>query len=253
MTGEAGGAEDRGARARRILSLLDLTSLGDSDTVEDVRALCRAAATPLGTPAAVCVWPRFVGAAREALGEARIDGEVRVATVANFPGGAPDPEAAAQETRAALAAGAHEVDVVFPWRAFLAGDGAVGGELVAACREACGGKARLKVILETGELARPGAIRDAARIAVANGAHFLKTSTGKVPVGATPLAVHWLLRVVAETGGEVGVKISGGVRTVEAAEGYLEQVAEVMGEGWIGPDRVRFGASSLLGELLRDR
>lgn len=238
--------------AGHILRLLDLTSLNDDDTPETVRGLCRSALTPLGTPAAVCVYPTFVQVAAEELAAMEISSAVRVATVANFPGGAPDPEAAAAEVQAAVAAGAHEVDVVFPWRALRDGHREVGSELVAACREACGERALLKVILETGELQDPALIREAARTAAGRGAHFLKTSTGKTSVGATPHAVDVLLDVVREFEGAVGVKISGGVRTVEQARSYLAQVAVVMGREWISPARVRFGASSLMGRLVSE-
>jgi deoxyribose-phosphate aldolase len=242
-----------------IVSLLDLTSLGENDTPETVRALCAAAETPLGPPAAVCVWPRFVEVARAALQEQGT--KVRIATVANFPRGGADAGAAAEETREALERGAHEVDVVFPWRALLAGDQEVGTRVVRACREECDRYARatgtdpagplLKVILETGALGRTELIRKAARIAAGAGAHFLKTSTGKVSQGATAEAVETLLEVVRETRGAVGLKISGGVRTASQAERYLDQVAAVMGPEWITPARFRFGASSLLTDVLR--
>lgn len=247
---------------RLLVSLLDLTSLDPGDSPGSVRSLCAAASTPLGTTAAVCILPAFVQVARAALEEdgALWDGErgVRVATVANFPGGAADVGGAASEVSSAVAAGAHEVDVVFPWRAFLAGDAAVGRELVAACAGACAGASpesgrgavTLKVILETGELRDPAGIRAAARIAADAGADFLKTSTGKVPVGATPEAVEALLQVARECHGAVGVKISGGVRTVDQARDYLRRIEAAMGRAWIGPDRVRFGASSLLDQLL---
>jgi deoxyribose-phosphate aldolase len=247
-----------------MVSLLDLTSLGQDDTADDVRSLCAAADSPLGLPAAVCVWPRFVGVAAEALAARGL--AVRVAAVANFPAGAPDPAAAGAETANALECGAHEVDVVFPWRSFLRGDRGAGERLVAACRRECdraGGergtsKANgeklhapvLKVILETGELVDPGTIMEAARVAADQGADFLKTSTGKVPVGATPGAVRALLGVIREREGSLGLKISGGVGTVDQAQGYLELVEEVMGEDWISPARVRFGASRLLEDIL---
>lgn len=240
---------------RLLVSLLDLTSLDPGDSPGSVRSLCAAASTPLGTTAAVCILPAFVQVARAALEEDGVlwDGErgVRVATVANFPGGAADVRGAASEVSSAVAAGAHEVDVVFPWRAFREGDGEVGADLVAACREACGDAALLKVILETGALEDLAAIRGAARIAAESGAHFLKTSTGKVPVGATPEAVTVLLEVIREREGEVGLKVSGGVRTVADGTAYLSQVREAMGPSWITPQRVRFGASSLLGDILR--
>lgn len=257
------GVRVPGAELRLLVSLLDLTSLDPGDTSDTVRVLCARAVTSLGLPAAVCVLPEFVGVARAALEERGVlwngGRGVRVATVANFPGGAADVPGAAGEVRAAVARGAHEVDVVFPWRAFLAGDADVGRELVAACAGACadaspgsdsGAAPTLKVILETGELRDPGRIRGAARIAADAGAAFLKTSTGKVPVGATPEAVDVLLEVAGEFHGQVGVKISGGVRAVDQARGYLRRVEAAMGRGWIGPDRVRFGASSLLDQLL---
>ncbi len=242
-----------------IVSLLDLTSLGENDTPDTVRALCAAAETPLGPPAAVCVWPRFVEVARDGLQEQ--GAKVRIATVANFPRGEASAGAVAEETREALERGAHEVDVVFPWRALLAGDQEAGRRVVRACRDECDrhagatgtGPARplLKVILETGALGRTELIRHAARIAAGAGAHFLKTSTGKVPQGATAEAVETVLEVVREARGAVGLKISGGVRTASQAERYLDQVAAVMGPEWITPARVRFGASSLLNDVLR--
>lgn len=162
--------------ALKALHLIDLTSLNDDDTEERIASLAASADTPVGTPAALCVYPRFVGAAHAAL--ARHGLVLPVATVTNFPHGAADPDAAARETADALARGADEIDVVFPYRALIDGDERVGRELVAQCRAAAGAQC-LKVILETGELRDAAAIRRASEIAIEEGADFLKTSTGK--------------------------------------------------------------------------
>jgi deoxyribose-phosphate aldolase len=120
---------------------------------------------------------------------------------------------------------------------------------VTAARQACGERV-LKIILETGELAEPSLIRRAAEIAIESGADFLKTSTGKVPVNATPGAARILLETIRDSGREVGCKVSGGIRTTAQAREYLNLAAEIMGPDWIGPDHFRFGASGLLDDLL---
>ncbi|MFD2197303.1 deoxyribose-phosphate aldolase, partial [Halomonas beimenensis] len=214
--------------ARQALSLMDLTSLNDDDTDASIEALCQRAKTPVGTPAAVCVYPRFIVPARRALTAHRLNGTVKIATVTNFPHGHDDVMAAARETREAVASGADEVDVVFPYRALMAGDEAVGRELVEMCKAACG-DATLKVILETGELEDPALIRRAAELAVEGGADFLKTSTGKVAVNATLEAAETLLEVIRDSGRDVGFKAAGGVRTAEDAQAYLQLAERVMG------------------------
>lgn len=245
--GRRAGAAD-GTDAHTLLGLLDLTSLNDDDDVDAVRSLCRDGATPWGPPAAVCVYPRFVAVARETLAALGLR-EVRVATVANFPRGEGDPAQVAEEIRKVRRMGADEVDVVFPWRALLAGDAESPRRLITAAREAAG-RGVLKVILETGELAEAARIREAARIAAENGADFLKTSTGKVPVGATPEAVAALLGVIREHDGTIGLKVAGGVRTLQDARAYLGMVVAAMGSAWVTPDHLRFGASSLLREIV---
>ncbi|MCH4563967.1 deoxyribose-phosphate aldolase [Halomonas sp. EGI 63088] len=235
--------------ARQALALMDLTSLNDDDTDERIESLCRRAKTPAGTPAAVCVYPAFVTSARRALKAHGLEGSVKVATVTNFPHGGDDVMAAARATREAVAAGADEVDVVFPYRALMAGDEVVGRELVACCHLACG-DATLKVILETGELKDPALIRRAAELAIAGGADFLKTSTGKVPVNATLEAAEILLTAIRDSGRDIGFKAAGGVRTAEDAQAYLALAERLMGADWITPAHFRFGASGLLGSLL---
>jgi len=223
----------------RIVGLIDLTSLDESDTSEKIGALCDRALTPLGPVAAVCVLPRFVAQCAD-----RLEGTgVRIATVANFPVGEPDVDGAARTTAAAVLEGADEVDVVAPWRAFLDGDEGVLTELVAACAAEC---EHLKVILETGSHPGEDASRAMAEASIAAGASFLKTSTGKVGPGATLDAVRLLLDVA---GSRAGVKASGGIRTTADAQAYVA-LADARQAGGASPRTFRLGASSLLDDLL---
>lgn len=231
------------------VSLIDLTSLNDSDTQTGIQQLARDAVTPLGAVAALCVSPRFVLTAKTAL--ASQGTPIRVATVANFPHGDEDAEAAAREVSVAVSAGADEVDVVFPWRAFQAGGEQVGRDLVAACRVAVGNRV-LKVIIESGCLETPELIRRASELAIEGGAHFLKTSTGKVTVNATLSAAETMLQVIRDSGRPVGFKAAGGIRTAAEAQAYLELAQRIMGAAWVQPAHFRFGASSLLQDLLRE-
>ena len=235
--------------ARRLLRLIDLTSLNPTDTEASVSALAALACTPCGRVAALCIWPRFIALARRCL-----EGTgVPIAVVANFPAGAADISAAAAETAAAIAAGADEVDVVFPYRALLAGDAATGLALVRACRAACGERGLLKVILETGELGSEARIRHACEVAVEGGAHFLKTSTGKTQPAATLTAAAVMLEVIDEAqrrGISVGLKPSGGLRQIADAAAYLDLYEERFGPGSATPASFRIGASSLITPVL---
>lgn len=236
------------AVARRALPLLDLTSLGDNDDGDTVVALCDRACTPQGHVAAVCVWPLYVAIARSNL---RGSG-VKVATVVNFPGGSHGAEKVAEEIAEAKLDGADEIDVVMCYPDVMFGSGNRAYEHLVACREACG-DTTMKVILETGAIAKPSLIAKAARLAVAAGADFLKTSTGKVDVGATPGAARLLLeacRDAREKGRTVGFKASGGIRDVATAWTYLALADAIMGEGWATPNTFRFGASGLLQDIL---
>jgi deoxyribose-phosphate aldolase len=235
--------------ARRVLSMTDLTSLNDSDDARTIQKLVKLASTEAGKVAAVCCYSRFIPVAKPAL----LSVGVALAVVANFPAGASDAKVAAAETASAIAAGADEVDVVFPYRALLAGNVQAGGDLVRACREACGDKALLKVILETGLLSRDKDVRLAAQIACDEGAHFLKTSTGKTPTGATQEAVSILLDVIAlyaKRRQQVGLKVSGGVRTIEQARIYLDEFEDRFGPASANPANFRIGASSLVNDIL---
>ncbi|MDE1149350.1 MAG: deoxyribose-phosphate aldolase [Azospirillaceae bacterium] len=247
-------AEAHAALARRALPLLDLTSLGEGEDEDTAAALCARALSPAGSVAAVCLWPSFIPQARELLAGSG----VRIATVVNFPGGSLSPERVAEQTTAALADGADEIDVVIPYHSImLYPNSTQPDEVLAATREAAG-DAVMKVILETGSLAKPVFIERAVEIAVRNGADFLKTSTGKVPVGATLGAARIMLAacrdsLVPEDGvlkRPVGFKASGGIRDIDGARDYLALADHICGPGWVSPATFRFGASGLLDALL---
>lgn len=238
---------DSGSEAARALSMLDLTSLGDDDTPASVGAMLKRAVTPAGPVAAVCVWPAFVAQAKSALAGTTVS----VATVSNFPHGRPDIAGAVAVTKQAVADGADEVDVVWPYGSWLNGNAAFARDLVSACKEACGPGAHLKVILETGRLQTADAIAGSSRDAIAAGADFIKTSTGKTPVSASLEAAHIMLEAIRESGKPVGLKPSGGIRSTEQAIAYLRLADKVMGPGWATPETFRFGASSLLDALLK--
>ncbi|TCN81531.1 deoxyribose-phosphate aldolase [Shewanella fodinae] len=235
--------------ARQAIRLMDLTTLNDDDTEQKVIALCHKAKTPAGNTAAVCVYPRFVPIARKTLNSIGAT-DVKVATVTNFPHGNDDLDIALLETKAAVAYGADEVDVVFPYRALMAGNETIGYELVKACKQACGKQALLKVIIESGELQDPALIRKASEIAIDAGADFIKTSTGKVPVNATIEAAEIMLTVISEKNPQVGFKPAGGVRDAAQAAEFLGVARRILGADWISPRTFRFGASSLLTNLL---
>lgn len=243
----ASNPADLAALARRTLPLLDLTSLNEQDTPVCIRSLCERAATRFGKVAAVCVYPEHVHGARTHL-DAMGNSEIRVATVVNFPDGSADPERVKRETWRAVSAGAEEIDLVIPWRQLLAGDAEPVSAVVAAARSACDGFP-LKVILETGELKEPSLIRQAGQLAIAAGADFLKTSTGKVPINATPEAARVLCTLIREQTRPIGLKIAGGVRRTEDAGTYLAIIDEWLGPAFVHPARCRFGASALLDDL----
>jgi deoxyribose-phosphate aldolase len=226
------------AIARRVLPLLDLTDLGDSCSDQAIATLCgKARASGV---AAVCVWPQHIGRCVALLAGT----PVRIATVINFPAGGTDIERAAEDTAEALHDGAHEIDLVLPYRAFLAGDARTPTDMIAAVREVSG-RAILKVILESGAMPDVMQITEASRLAIAAGADFLKTSTGKSAVSATPQAAEAMLAAIRDSGRPVGFKVSGGLRTVADAALYLAIADRIMGPDWVEPKTFRIGASSL--------
>ncbi|GAB3608751.1 deoxyribose-phosphate aldolase [Humibacter ginsengiterrae] len=253
-----------------IVSLIDLTTLEGADTPGKVRSLVAKAILPdpadptCPQVAAVCVYGDLVPVAVEALGAANraAGGTIGVAAVATaFPSGRASLNVKLADTADAVAAGADEIDMVIDRGAFLSGRyGEVFDEIVAvkeACRRADGSSAHLKVILETGELATYDNVRRASWLAILAGADFIKTSTGKVSPAATLPVTLLMLEVVRDwhrlTGESVGVKPAGGIRSSKDALRYLVTVAETAGERWLDPHLFRFGASSLLNDVLLQR
>ncbi len=235
--------------AKLSLSLMDLTSLTNNESTEDIIALCKQANSSAGNTAAICIYPRFIPIAKAQLA-AQNTPEIKVATVTNFPHGNDDIGVAVSETKEAVGLGADEVDVVFPYKALINGNEQVGYDLVKACKAACGNNVLLKVIIESGELASPELIEKASEISINAGADFIKTSTGKVDVNATPEAAKIMLNTINNINPNVGFKAAGGVRNVEDAEVYLNIVLDTLGASWLNPTHFRFGASSLLNSLL---
>lgn len=237
--------------------MIDLTTLEGADTPERVRALCTKGMRPdphrpeVPAVAAICVYPSMVETARAALG----DSGVKVASVATaFPSGQSFLEVRLDETRRAAEAGADEIDMVINRGAFLAGDLARVSDEIAAVKDACGA-VHLKVILETFELGSYDRVRVASHLAMAAGADFIKTSTGKVAGAATPPITLVMLEAIRDhylrTGRVVGMKPAGGIRTAKQAWHYLVLVKETLGDAWLTPDRFRIGASSLLNDVLQ--
>jgi deoxyribose-phosphate aldolase len=229
--------------------LIDLTDLSDDHSPDGIDELCRRA-REYGT-AAVCVWPEYVARCAELLAGS----EVRIATVVNFPSGDEAVDDVVALAGAALAEGADDIDLVLPYRPYLGGDSDRAGEMVAAIAMLIESPKLLKVILESGAYPDADTVAGAARLAIANGADFVKTSTGKIPEGASLEAARAMLeeiRTAAQTGSAVGLKPSGGIRTSDEAFAYIDLADEVMGEGWATPATFRFGASGLLDALLTD-
>jgi len=230
--------------AERVIELIDATNLADDCTDEDVIELCRSATgseTDGGPTAAVCVYPQFVELARREL-----PSEVLVATVVNFPGGDDAVNQVVAETEAALAAGADEIDVVMPYRALLEGRVDEAAAMIDAVRAVIDGDHALKVIIESGAMSDRAQVDAASRLAVDHGADFVKTSTGKIDVSATPEAAETILGVLSTADRPVGIKVAGGVRSLDDAAEYLALADRVMGDGWASPTTFRFGSSSLL-------
>ncbi|MEM9208336.1 MAG: deoxyribose-phosphate aldolase [Pseudomonadota bacterium] len=241
---------------RRVLSMIDLTTLEGQDTPGKVRQLCQKAlhlhdALPdLPHVAAVCVYPTMVGVARQALG----DREIAVASVATaFPSGMSPLSIKLEETNIAVNEGADEIDMVISRGAFLKGEYAHVFDEIAAVKQACG-DAHLKVILETGELGTLDRVRRASVLAMHAGADFIKTSTGKIQPAATMQVTYVMLQAIRDfyrdTGRRVGMKPAGGISKAKLALHYLVMLNETLGAEWMTPTWFRFGASSLANDVL---
>jgi len=242
---------------KMAVGMMDLTTLEGKDTPGKVAFLCRKAIQPadpkydVPSCAAVCVYPSMVKHARKFLGA---DSPVQVASVATgFPSGQYPLRTRLEEVRRAAGDGADEIDMVIDRGAFLAGEHALVFDEIATVKEACG-PAHLKVILETGELSTLDNVRLASQIAMEAGGDFIKTSTGKVNPAATMPVTLVMLEAIREyflaTGVRIGMKPAGGIRTSKQALAYLVMVKETLGDDWLTPDLLRFGASTLVNDVL---
>jgi deoxyribose-phosphate aldolase len=254
-----------------VMQMIDLTTLEGADTAGKVRTLAKKAIMPDGGDpsappvAAVCVYGDMVATTREALGSWHIskrpDGVAVAAVATAFPSGRASLEVKILDTQYAVSEGADEIDMVIDRGAFLSGSWGIVYDQIVAIKEACqrpdGSSAHLKVILETGELATLDNVRRASWLAILAGADFIKTSTGKVQPAATLPVTVTMLEVIRDwyalTGEKIGMKPAGGIKTSKDALRYLVAVAETVGEEWLSPDLFRFGASSLLNDVVMQR
>ena len=248
--------ESKLSALKLAITMLDVTTLEGKDSPGKVRQMCAKAMRPLpedpsiGPASAVCVYPRLVRVAKEAVGESG----VKVASVATaFPSGQSRMKERLSEIRYAVGAGADEIDMVISRGKLLHGEFRGIFDEVVRCKEACG-EAHLKVILETGELQTYDTVRVASEIAMAAGADFIKTSTGKVEPAATLPVTLVMLEAIQDfhdrTGRMVGMKPAGGIGNAKLALQYLVMVKETLGKAWLTKEKFRFGASSLTNDLL---
>jgi len=248
--------ESKRAGIELAIRTIDLTTLEGADTPGKVRAVCARAIHPdpddptVPPVAAVCVYGALVAVAASALE----DSGVHVASVAGaFPSGQSHIDERLEEIRRAVADGADEIDIVMNRGALLAGRLDVVHDEIVASKAACG-DAHLKTILETGELGSYETVRLASMVAMAAGSDVIKTSTGKLPVSATPAVALCMSEAIRDFAGRiVGLKLAGGIRTTKQALGYLAIVAETLGTDWLTPNRFRLGASTLLNDLVLQR
>ena len=240
------------ALVEKVLGLVDFTSLNDTDTEASVAAFCEKAQTSYGHVAAVCVFPQFVRLVAAQFANTPI----KVATVVNFPKGMKPLDAVLIEINQALQDGAQEIDVVFPYSRYLAGERQFAHTFVSTCKAACGDDVTLKVILETGALSDLAIIADASLDTLMAGADFIKTATGKIPEGATLEAAATMLLVIKHVSEKikkrVGLKVSGGVRALSQAAAYIELADLIMGKRWVTPHTFRIGASKLVDEMIKE-
>ena len=246
----------KAAGLKLAISMVDLTTLEGKDTPGKVKQLCYKAMHPhdsikdVPTVAAVCVYPAYVGTAKKALRGS----DVKVASVATaFPSGQSNLEVKLNDVKFAVDQGADEIDMVISRGQFLAGNYQYVFDEIASVKEACG-EAHLKVILETGELDTLDNVRKASEIAMHAGANFIKTSTGKIQPAATMQVTYVMLDAIKDfyikTGKMIGMKPAGGISTAKIALQYLVMLNEVLGEKWMNKNYFRFGASSLVNDLL---
>lgn len=229
-----------------LLNFLDVTCLEEQVTEAELISLCELIRQSPQRPAAICVYPEHVGLVKTQLSDLGL----AFATVINFPQGSSQIAAVKTQIQQALASGANELDIVMPYEAFLESlDLSLIEAFVTECRHEINGKAIFKLILETGEIEDRVAIYEVCLVACENGVDFIKTSTGKVPVGATLEASSAILQAIKDFNKQkhrqVGIKIAGGIRTVPQAQAFYDQLEKVLGAPWLTPTLFRIGASQL--------
>lgn len=222
-----------------ITSLIDLTTLSGQETEADILKLCAQAQTENGNVAAVCLYPKFISTAKSILQETGI----KVATVVNFPSGEAPLEESIAAINSAINNGADEIDLVMPYKQLQAGNISYVADYLNACRTACTHHS-LKIIIESGEL-NEEEIKQACELVIVAKADFIKTSTGKSAHGASPEAAKLILQAIKHAETSIGIKLSGGVRTVEMVEIYLKLAETYLGKEWVAINTFRIGASKL--------
>lgn len=233
--------------AQKLIGNLDLTSLNSSDTEKDITSLCQKAQTTFGNTAAVCVYQQFTSLAKSLLKNTPIS----VATVINFPHGSSDISSTKDELLACVNNGADEIDAVFPYQDFL-------HENIDICKTFLEtltqnkNRKKIKIILESGAFSDQKTLAQACLLCLQYDIDFLKTSTGKTSVSATPEAVKTIIDSIKSTSSNVGIKVSGGIKTFAQAEQYYNIIKNSMGESWLTPQHFRIGASSLLDNLIQE-
>lgn len=230
---------------KKLVSLIDLTTLNPSDNEETIINLCHKATTNLGNVAAVCVYPKFVRAAKETLSPTKI----KIASVANFPSGEEKIQSALNQIEQALTAGATEIDIVFPYVNYKQGQKKEALNYIEQCKKECN-QVTLKVILEISEFSNAEEIYELSQRLIELEVNFLKTSTGKSKHGATIEGAETMLRAIKDFSPNTGFKASGGIKNVAQANAYTVLAEKIMGSNWVNPDHFRIGASSLLDEIL---
>lgn len=240
------------ALMQRLMSLIDLTSLNDTDTEANLAPFFEKAKNPFGHVAAVCVCPAFMRLAATQFANTPI----KVGTVANFPEGTAPLESVLIDIGRTLQDGAQEIDIVFPYQRYLSGERQYAHTFVESCKAVCGDDVTLKVILETGALGDPAIIADASYDVLSAGADFIKTSTGKILEGASLDAAATMLLVIKHMSTQlkrrIGFKASGGIRDIQQAAQYVELADQIMGRDWVKPATFRIGASRLVDEILNE-
>lgn len=231
---------------QQLISLLDLTSLNATDNPESIKQLCDKALVLPQPVAAICTYPEFTQQVKQALEGSAI----KTCSVANFPEGSLDIDKTVKQIFSAMLKGAEEIDVVIPYAAYLTEGAGIITTFVKICKQACGNKVLLKVILETGAMQTTEQVFEASKAAIRGGADFIKTSTGKIAVNATLEASAIMLSAIKESNSECGFKAAGGIRTRDEAAGYLYLAQQIIGNDWVKPANFRIGASVLLDHII---